>query len=218
MNTHVATGFSWMQGTKAMNRILSVGLVLIGIGTAGCAGFRGHSQPFRPVDLNGNLTKNALSRYEREWEAVHEAGLHGDMARLEHSNWWLPGLVAYWRRGSVMGTVSEAGGLDYHVASARGLGPLSVLFAAEKHATFDSRGERLSGMQMGSLLWGHLAMFHRSDALLPDGTRQKDISMHLLHHLISIHRMDGHTSVTLFSMPNPLGVEASSHGGGRHSE
>ena len=196
-----------------MKKLLFAVLVVISIWTTGCAGFRGSSQPFQSVDLNGNLAQDALSRYEQEWKVLHETGRHSDMARLEHTNWWLPGLVAYWRRGSVTRTVSEAGGLNYDVSSTRGIGPLSVLFAGETHATFNDKGERLNRMWMGSLLWGHLAMFHENQVLLPDGTWRNSVSMHLLHHIISIHTMDGHTSVSLFSMPNLLGVEAHNRSG-----
>jgi hypothetical protein len=156
--------------------------------------------------LRGGLTKDDLQRYEREWQRIRSEGHRGEAARIEHTNWWLPGIIAYWSRGSVMRDGGDSQEVEYGVSRTRGVGPLAALYAAETYATFDAQGRRLSGTWMGSLLWGHLAMFHRSDVVRSDGRRQRSTSMHFIHHAISIHHMDGHIYVSLFSMPNPIGV------------
>jgi len=193
-----------------MRRSLVVLLGLFALWLAGCGGPR----PYQPVDLDSNLGKETLRRYEREWQEVHAEGRHGAMARLEHTNWWPLGLLVYWRRGSVTRTAGS-GGPVYHISSAHGYGPLSHPYVTQTDATFDGDGKRLSASTMGSV--GHLAMFHISDVVLANGRRQKMTSLHLVHHLLNIHTMDGHTAVSLLSAPNPVGVDVhAAHAG--HAE
>ena len=140
-------------------------------------------------------------------EALKAAGHEAGMARLEHTNWWPLGLVAYHRDASVM-RMPGPDGPTYMVMSGVGIGPLSLLYAGSTHATFNAKGERLNMMKMGNYLWMHLAMTHASDTVLPNGRREKMSSIALFMHVFNIHRMDGHTYVSLFSMPNPIGVDA----------
>jgi hypothetical protein len=93
------------------------------------------------------------------------------------------------------------------VRETHGFGPLSLLFATETHATYDAEGKQLSRMGMGFVAMGHLAMWHVGENALANGGRQHSFSAHLLHHLISIHRMDGHTTYSLFTAPNPLSMD-----------
>ena len=195
---------------------LSVGLVVVaGLGLVGCSGAR----PYQRVDLSGNLSPDTLQRYEREWKDMQAEGREDGMARLEHTNWWLPGLLAYYRRATVMRSPSPNGPV-YHITSGEGYGPLSILYANSTHATYNARGERLSGMSMYSVITGGLAMISNNDAVLPGGESQKVASMHLLHHLLNIHKMDGHTYVSFLTMPNPIGGELghgdTAHGGHAH--
>ena len=64
-----------------MKWMLFVALTVFGLGT-GCAGLRGDSEPFRSVDLDGNLTPDALSRYEREWDTLNAGGYKAKMIRM----------------------------------------------------------------------------------------------------------------------------------------
>lgn len=179
---------------------------------AGCSS----APAFQSVDLDRDLGRGDVARYESEWKAQQAAGRGHEMAPLERTNWWPLGIIAYWQRGSVMRTAGADGAAKYDVGSTLGIGPLSALYVSGAHATFDGAGRRLSTMKMQSLLWGHLAMFHESDVMLADGTRQKSWSAGLVHHILAIHRMNGHTSVSLFSSPNILGVDTHSRHAGHH--
>jgi hypothetical protein len=184
-----------------MKTVVVVALALM---IAGCS-----SVPaFQDVDLDRDLGKGDIARYENEWKAQQAAGSGDEMAPLERTNGWPLGILAYWRRGAVMRTAGADGAPGYGVRSTLGIGPLSILYVSGAHATFDGTGRRVSTMKMQSLLYGHLAMIHQNDVLLADGTRQKSWSAGLLHHIINIHRMNGHTSVSLFSSPNLIGVES----------
>jgi len=189
------------------NALLATGLVALALALTGCAGLRGSAHAFQSVDLDRDLDAATLARYEREWQQLSAAGHAGPMTRLEHSDWRLLGFLAYWPRGSVMRT-SAGGNVHYDVAKTRGVGPFSILYGAQTHATFDARGKRLASMSMGTVLWGHLAMFHKDEALLANSRKKESLSLHLLMHLLYIHVVDGRTSVSLFTMPNPLGVQA----------
>ena len=193
-----------------MSRTARLALTAALLALAGCTGPR----PFEDVDLSGDLAPADLARYEREWQEAQAEGQPAAMARLESSNGWPLGLVIYWRRGSVTRSTSADGAPSYTIRSAHGVGPLSAFFVSETHATFDARGKRLAAMTMGSIAFGHLAMWHIGDAVLASGRRQRAVSAHLAHHAVSIHKMDGHTSISLFSAPNPIGLDMhEGHGG-----
>jgi len=185
-----------------MKAMLCLSLGALGLILAGCGGPR----PFQPVDLDRDLAGSDVARYESEWKEAQTEGQPAAMATLEHTNGWPLGLLLYWGRGTAMRMACH-GGPAYHVSRAVGFGPLSCLYVSGTDATYDTTGKRLSTMSMSSVLLGHLAMVHTSDVLLPNGQRQRMTSMHLLHHILSIHLMDGHTAVSLFSAPNPAGVD-----------
>ena len=190
-----------------MRKTLLIGLLVVGFGLVGCS-----SRPYQRVDLGSNLGQDALARYEREYQDMLGAGHHEGTARLEHTNWWLPGLLVYYRRASV----TRMHGLDgptYHVESGQGFGPLCIFYSTSTHVTYNAKGERLSGMGMYNVIAGHAVMIHASDGLLPGGGKQEAFSMGLVHHLLNIHKMDGHTYVSFLTVPNPIGGEL---GGGHH--
>lgn len=189
-----------------MKNALLIGMAMLALGLAGCAGLRGDSQPFHDVNLGGNLDADTLSRYTSEWERMSASGRGDSMARLEYTNWWPLGFLGYWRRGGVMRSPSPDG-VQYDVSRTTGLGPFASIYGATTHAAFDEDGKRVSWMSGGNLLWGHLAMFHRSDVQLPDGRLRKATSLHLLHHLVYVHIVNGRTYVSLFSLPNPVGAD-----------
>ena len=190
------------------NALLAAGLVALALALTGCVGLRGDAHAFQNVDISRDLDAATIARYEREWQQLSAAGnANAMMTRLEHSDWRLLGFLAYWPRGSVMRT-SSGGNVHYNVAKTLGVGPFSCLYGAQTHATFDAKGKRLASMSMGTVLWGHLAMFHKDDALLANGQKKKSLSLHLLMHLLYINVGDAGTSVSLFTMPNPVGVQA----------
>lgn len=191
-----------------MHGIALMALVVMACLGSGCAMVGEYS--FQDLDLKGNLSKETLKRYESEWRTLEASGERQGMAQLEYTNWWPLGLIVYWRQGSVM-RMGSSDGPFYVVSRSRGVGPLGVLHVAQTHATFDGKGQRLSGMTVHNVLLGHLAMIHQNDALLANGRRQEMTAMHLVHHLINVHAMDGHTEISLFTGPNPAGVEIPSH-------
>jgi hypothetical protein len=196
---------------KGMKNALLIGMAMLALGLAGCAGPRGDSQPFHDVDLGSDLDADTLSRYRSEWERMSASGRGDAMTRLEYTNRWLLGFLGYWRRGGVMRSPSPDG-VQYDVSRTIGFGPFASIYGATTHAAFEEDGKRVSWMSGGNLLWGHLAMFHRSDVQLPDGRRRKATSLHLLHHLIYVHRVNGRTYVSLFSLPNPVGADLPASG------
>jgi hypothetical protein len=174
---------------------------------AGCT----NMSPYREVDLSADLPAHTLQRYERLAESGAEDGeaskLHcADGQVLEYSNWWPLGLLLYYHRGSVMRMMTPEGAV-YHVSSGKGYGPLSLLYSLGAHATYNASGERLSGMTTGTLLLGHLAMFHESDALLADNSTERMSSSHWLHHILNFHSMNDHRYFSLFTYPNALGAD-----------
>ncbi len=174
--------------------------VFVGI-LAGCSSLPSYQR----IDLKSDLSPQTLQRYERTFEELGAAGHHHhDMTTLEHTNWWPLGLFIYYRRGTVM-RMDTPDGAMYHVMSGWGLGPLSLIFSSANHATFDEDGNRLSGMGMHNILLGHLAMIHSGDSLLANGHHEEFHSMHLFHHVFNWHRMDDHTYVSLFTVPNAIG-------------
>ena len=169
---------------------------------SGCVG----PNPYRSVDLKRDLDQAALARYESEWKALQAAGRAEPMLRIEHSNWWPLGLIAYHRDCSVTRMDTPKGPV-YHVMSGHGFGPLSVLYAVSTDATYTAAGERVNWMRMQTALTGCLAMSHETDAKLSDGRREWSSSWMLIHHVFNIHAMDGHTYYSLLTMPNPIGFD-----------
>jgi hypothetical protein len=162
---------------------------------------------FTDVNVAGNLSPQTVARYESEWKAVQaSAGSDCCMAELELTNWWPLGLLLYWDRGSVMRS-ETANGPIYMVSKAWGLGPMCIVYVAEDMATFDSKGQRLSGMNVWNCALGMVGMVHNSDAILANGQRQTMSAGHLAHHLIAYHAMDGHTQISLLTGPNPVGFD-----------
>ncbi len=196
-----------------MKGVAAVGLLaVLVVGWAGCSSVPSYTS----IDLSRDLGPRTLKRYEAEWQEARDEGRSGGMTTLESTNWWPSGVLLYYRRASVM-RVEGPEGPKYQVMSGQGFGPLCLLYATSSHATYDARGQRQSGMGMSAALLGMLAMVHSGDSQLPDGTHEKSTSMHLLHHIVSVHSMDGHTAWSLFTIPNPLSFETCGHdaeGGG----
>lgn len=182
--------------------MLATLLVLVGMTVVGCAGVGA----YKPVNLKGNLGPGTIRRYEEAYKEQRAAGKAGGMTLLEHSNWWLPGLALYYRRGTVM-RMEGPGGPVYHVMYGQGYGPLSLLYSVSSSATYNAQGKRLSGMSMHNVGMMHVAMIHKSDALLPNGRWEKANSIGLVMHVVNIHKMGGHTYVSLFTTPNAVGLD-----------
>lgn len=181
--------------------IIGLAMFMVLFITGGC----GSLPAYQPIDLDRDLNPQTLERYKSTFEDMREAEHHHNgMVKLEHTNWWLSGLIAYYRRGTVM-RIDGTDGPVYHIMNGWGLGPLSVIFSSASHATFDSDGRRLSGMRMDNALFGHLAMSHSGDSLLANGQKEEYHSMHLFHHIFNWHRMNDHSYVSLFTVPNALG-------------
>jgi outer membrane murein-binding lipoprotein Lpp len=186
-----------------MWKMIVVAVVLAGVTLAGCTG----ANPYRSVDLSQNLDQATLDRYENEWKALQAAGHTEAMVQLERSNWWPLGLIAYHRDCSVT-RMAGPGGTIYHVTSGHGFGPLSLLYTISTDASFTANGERVNWMRFQSALTGCLMMSHETDANLADGREEHSSASHWVHHVLNIHSMDGHTYVSLFTLPNPIGVAA----------
>ncbi len=169
---------------------------------SGCVG----PNPYQSVDLKRDLDQASLARYESEWKALQAEGHAEPMIRLEHSNWWPLGLIAYQRDCSVT-RMAGAQGPVYHVMSGHGFGPLSLLYAVSTDATYTAAGERVNWMRMQTALTGCLAMGHETDAKLSDGREEWSSSWMLIHHVFNIHAMNGHTYYSLFTVPNAIGVD-----------
>jgi hypothetical protein len=194
--------------------MLCVLTAVLGLLITGCA-LRGPNS-FTEVDLQSNLSAQDLKRYESEWQAIQASGQQPAgtccMGELEMSDSWPLGLLLVWDRGSVMRT-ETADGLSYMITREWGLGPLGMLFVAQDMAGYDAQGQRVSGMYSWSLLLGHVAMVHNSDAILENGQHEAMSMGHLLMHLISFHKMEGHTQISLLTAPNPLTLNLHSGAG-----
>ncbi len=177
-----------------MRRLQSVAIVAVLAISLGCAGPAVSS--FRPVGVGGNLPHTAVERYRSEMEEAPASSEHTVL--LEESNGWPLGILAYWRRGTVH-AMSHGGDTRYIVTRSRGYGPLSMFYVAEDQAVFDADGRRLNGSSMSSVLFGHIAMFHKMD----NGEREHR-SAHLVHHLLNWSKGHGRTRISLFSAPNPV--------------
>jgi hypothetical protein len=156
------------------------------------------------------------------------------MTRLEHTDLWPLGLLAYWERGTATQVTPKPDSPSYRASEASGFGPLSILYVTQSDATFDAQGKRLSARTTGSALFGILAMVteskvllpngqwqrsvqskfggpllmvHKSEFLLSNGQWQKTTSAQFLHGLLHIHWAPGRTTVSLFSSPNPASME-----------
>jgi hypothetical protein len=175
-------------------------LAVVVVVVAGCAGGVG---PYRSINLNQDLDAATLSRYQAEAQHL----LDGQpMGVLEHTNWWPLGLLAYWRQGTVKVMPGADGKPAYMVSNSAGYGPLSVFYVSGRDAMFAADGTRLNSMNMASILWGHLVMFHDMGSLSPDGKWSQHNSSAWLHMLINLSTMHGHTSWSLFSSPGPVGA------------
>jgi hypothetical protein len=82
---------------------------------------------------------------------------------------------------------------------------LSLIYAASTHATYDAKGARQSWMKMSNILLAHIAMSHESITELPNGETETCSTWHLLMHLLSVDKMNGHTYVSILTVPNPIG-------------
>ena len=121
-----------------MTRLNVAFLAALVLASAGC-----NSLPsYTDVDLGQDLTPADLTRYDREWQAAQGPTPHPPAARIEQSNNWPLGILLYWRRGSVVRT-DAAPAPGYHLSSTLGLGPLSILYVGETHASFKPAGQRL---------------------------------------------------------------------------
>lgn len=187
-----------------MKRMLvAAAVVSLVVLVAGCSSARS----FQSVNLDTRLTAQDLQRYESEFKELQEAagGAHIHHAVLEHSNWWPLGLLIYHRDASVT-RMESAQGPIYHIMYGQGYGPLSLIYAVSTHATYNAQGERLSWMKMSNILLAHIAMAHESVTDLPNGTQETSSTWHILMHLLSIDKMNGHTYVSILTIPNPIGT------------
>jgi len=184
------------------NVLVAAMVVSLFVIVAGCSA----AKPFQRVDLSAPLSSADLQRYESEWQEAHAAAHGGHMhhAVLEHSNWWPLGLLIYHRDATVMRMESPDGPV-YHIMYGEGYGPLSLIYAVSTHATYNAKGTRLSWMRMSNILLAHIAMGHESVTTLPNGEEETCSTLHLLMHLFSIDKMNGHTYVSILSLPNPIG-------------
>jgi len=180
-------------------------LTLVFVANVGVLGCRG-VQPYQRVDLTRDLSPASLARYEQEYREATLGSQQTGAVRLEHSNWWLPGLLGYYLRASVDRMAGPDGPI-YHITEGHGYGPLCILLSTSATATYDSAGKRLGGERMTGILAGHLAMIHSTEVRASNSQTEKSLSMHLVHHILSIHKMGGHTYVSLLTFPNPIGSE-----------
>jgi hypothetical protein len=181
-------------------------LVLAALVT-GCATQGGKIAAYQSVDLQGDLAKADLARYQTEAGAVDKQSQPEAMPFLENTNWLIPGFLAYWDKGSVRVMTGPKGERTYMVSRTLGYGPLSVIWVSKEDAVYAGDGSLASVMKMSSAFWGHLAMIHNMRSRLPDGSWHNHSTSHLLHHILSIESGHGGGSVSLFSAPNPLGVD-----------
>jgi hypothetical protein len=175
--------------------------VIFSILATGCVS----GMKFHNVALDNKLGAEDVQRYESEWREISAKG-SAHHATLEYSNWWPLGLFIYHRDCSVMRS-SGPGGALYHVRKGEGFGPLSLLYATSAHATYNAQGERINWMRMRTSLAGCLLMSHETDAKLIDGRNETSSSWHLVHHILNLHKMNGHTYVSLFTVPNAIGAD-----------
>jgi len=182
--------------------ITSTLVLVVGVALSGCSSVN----PYRRVHLTTNLSPDVLRRYEREYREGVTGPESTGTVRLEHSNWWLPGLLLYFRHASVDRMPGPAGPV-YHIMEAHGYGTLCILLNTSAMSTYDAAGRRLSGETMTGIFGGHLDMIHSRDSQLADGQTERVVAMHLVHHLLNIHKMEGHTYISLLTVPNPIASE-----------
>ncbi len=86
------------------------------------------------------------------------------------------------------------------------LGPGTIRRYEEAYKKQRAAG-KAGGMSMHNVGMMHVAMIHKSDALLPSGRWEKASSIGLAMHIVNIHKMGGHTYVSLFTAPNAVGLD-----------
>lgn len=82
-----------------------------------------------------------------------------------------------------------------------------MIYVSKEDTVYSGDGSLASIMVVRSVLWGHLAMFHDMRWKLPDGSWHNHKSSHLIHHMVNITTGHGEQSVSLFSAPNPIGLD-----------
>jgi hypothetical protein len=190
---------------KSLGLALILGVTVL---AAGCSNMSGAVPSFQTVDLQSDLSQSDLARYKEEMKgavpSTSSSEHAGHMMALEGTDWRLLGLLAYWNKGSVT-AMHSPNGVHYMVTRAIGYGPLSILYVSGEHAIYSEDGKRQSYMDMDSIGWGHIAMFHTMGSKLDDGQWMQHCSSHLVHHLINFG--EGHEGVfgSLGSAPNPIG-------------
>lgn len=195
-----------------MKTICLLGFAVVTLGLLGCTA----AHPYTRIDLGQDLSPATLARFAAESKDAATCHAGAQVTELESSNWWPLGILAYWWQGAAMRAEAVPGQASYMVQTSQGVGPVSILYVTSTHATFDDQGRRLSTMTGSNVLLGHLAMIHSSETVLPDGRTQAVRMYHLFHHLLNIHSMDGHTNVSLFTSPNPVGVSFHAGSGAQH--
>ena len=188
-----------------------VTFAVMALGLLGCSS----AHPYTRIDLGQNLSPATLTRFAGEAKDAAACCPGAQMTTLERTNWWPLGILVYWWQGAAMRTEVAPGRAAYMVQSSQGFGPISILYVTSTHSSYNDKGERLSTMTGSNVLLGHLAMIHTGENVLPDGRKQEVSMYHLFHHLLNIHIMDGHTNVSLFTSPNPIGVDFHADSGGR---
>lgn len=199
-----------LDARKAGGNMMRIGsLVLVGTVLMLCAGCSAMGPravgSFQSVDLGKDLDEGALSRYRTETENSGPQNCEGHVVMLERTNWWPLGLVAYWNRGTVR-AVHSPGGYHYAVSKTLGLGPLCALFVSKEETIYGGDGKRQHYMAMGSVGFGHVAMYHVMGMPMGEGHWMQHWSAGLAHHLLNVGEEHGKVSVSLFSGPNPIGI------------
>ena len=196
---------------RNLRLMLLLGVVAL---AAGCAGMSGSVASFQAVDLSQDLDHTTLARYQGEMQKAHESSSGASsehsghmMMSLESSDGRALGLLAYWDKGSVTAMHSSTGGVHYMVSRTLGIGPLALLYASEAHAVYGEDGKRQSYMDMDSVVWGHVAMFHTMGSKLDDGQWMEHGSSHVAHHLLNFGEGHEGGSFSFGSAPNAMGFD-----------
>lgn len=191
---------SLRKASSAISLLLLCGISLLFL--AGCAG--SGVSPFQPIDLSRDLDDSALARYKSAAEKSFASNPSGHMVTLEKTDWRIPGLLAYWKKGKVEAMHGAGGEWSYMVSKTQGWGPLALIYVSEKQAMYSPSGQLEGTMGVESSVWGHLSMRHSMRWKSRDSSWQEHWTLHLIHHLVSISDTHGRKSVSFFSAPNPL--------------